>query len=135
MTKIFFLAAFLGFLTIASFGQSCTQTLRLAQSTYEQGRLHEVPTILKKCLDEGGFTDTEKVNAYKILINSYIYLEEPELADETMLKLLEADHFFKVNEAVDPAEFIALYKTFRVDPLFRIGFKVGPTATMPAISQ
>jgi len=110
--------------------------LRLAQSTYEQGRLHEIPTILKNCIETKGFNSTEElVTAYKILINSYIYLEEPELADATMLKLLETDHFFAINEAVDPAEFIALYKTFRVDPLFRFGFKVGPTATMPAISE
>lgn len=137
MTKVFFFIAVLGFVSIASFGQttSCTQILRLAQSTYEQGRLHEVPTILKSCLESGGFTDTEEVNAYKILINSYIYLEEPELADETMLKLLEADHFFKINEAVDPAEFIALYRTFRVDPLFRFGGKAGPTGTMPALTN
>jgi hypothetical protein len=137
MTKIFLFVCVFGFLTITSFGQtaSCTQTLRLAQSTYEQGRLHEIPTILKTCLDNGGFTQQEKVNAYKILINSYIYLEEPELADETMLKLLNADHFFEINEAVDPAEFIALYRTFRVKPLFRFGFKVGPTATMPAMTQ
>lgn len=137
MTRIL-LVAFFGLLTISSFGQttSCTQTLRLAQSTYEQGRLHEIPAILKNCIETKGFNTTEElVTAYKILINSYIYLEEPEMADETMLKLLETDHFFEINEAVDPAEFIALYRTFRTAPLFRFGVKLGPTTTMPALSE
>jgi outer membrane protein W len=52
-----------------------------------------------------------------------------------MLDLLNSDHFFKPNDAVDPAEFIALYRKFRVDPLFRVGLKLGPTATMPSILE
>lgn len=137
MNKIIFFVAALGLLSIKSFGQNASpaQALRLAQSTYEQGRLHEVEAILKTYIETNRFTDQELVTAYKILINSYIYLEEPELADATMLKLLQADHYFKPNEAVDPREFIALYNTFRVDPLFSVGIKLGPTATMPAITQ
>lgn len=109
---------------------SCAQTLRLARSTYEQGRLHELPDLLKACLNNG-FTQQEKVEAYKFLALSYIYLEEPEKADEAMLNLLQTDHYFEINEAVDPAEFVALYKTFRTHPIYRIGVKAGPNATWP----
>src|SRR5690348_11970776 len=91
---------------------SCAQTLRLARSTYEQGRLHEVPELLERCL-ENGFSRQEKVEAYKLLCLSYIYLEEPAKADEAMLDLLRTDHYFEINETTDPAEFVALYKTFR----------------------
>ena len=119
-----------------AFGQatSCAQTLRLAQTTYEQGRLHELEAQLESCL-KNGFDDTQKVAAYKYLTLAYIYLEEPEKADASMLELLRTDHFFKPNDAVDPAEFIALYRKFRVDPLFRFGGKVGLTYTLPAISE
>lgn len=112
---------------------SCAQTLRLAQSIYEQGRLHEIPPILQKCFDENGFSQQEKISAYKILTNTYIYLEEPEKADETMLKLLQTDHYFEINEAVDPAEFVALYKTFRTTPVYRIGLKLGSNASQPNV--
>jgi len=91
---------------------SCAQTIRLATSVYEQGRLHELPDLLKNCLNSG-FTQQERVTAYKLLTLSYIYLEEPEKADESMLKLLETNPYFEINAAVDPAEFIALYNTFR----------------------
>lgn len=112
---------------------TCAQTLRLAQSIYDQGRLHELPALLHKCLSENGFNDEEKVSAYKLLTLTYIYLEEPEKADEMMLALLRADTEFKVNDAVDPAEFVALYKTFRTHPIYRIGGKIGAVATAPSI--
>ncbi|MEK6781634.1 MAG: porin family protein [Bacteroidota bacterium] len=118
------------------FGQasSCTQTLRLVQSTYEQGRLHELEGLMTACL-KSGFDAQQKVSAYKYLTLAYIYLEEPEKADAAMLELLNSDHFFSPNDAVDPAEFIALYRKFRVNPLFRVGFRLGPSATMPAIRE
>ena len=111
---------------------SCAQTIRLATSTYEQGRLHELPELLKNCLNSG-FTQQEKVTAYKLLTLSYIYLEEPEKADESMLRLLQTDHYFEINPAVDPAEFVALYKTFRTTPVYRLGLKAGPNATLPNV--
>ena len=122
--------------TLNGFGQvasSCVQTLRHAQSTYENGRLHELPAMLKGCL-ENGFNTEERRQAYKLLVQSYIYLEEPEKADEAMLSLLSTDHFFKTNEDVDPAEFVALYNRFRTKPLFRFGVTMGPSINAPLVT-
>ena len=99
-------------------GQStCTQTLRTARSTYDQGRLQELPSLLDGCL-KNGFTQQEKVEAYKLLSLAYIYLEESAKADEAMLNLLRTDHYFEINTSTDPAEFIALYRTFRTRPIY-----------------
>jgi hypothetical protein len=134
MKRILLLAVVLsGGVIVASAQSQCAQTLRLAQSIYEQGRLQELPNLLQSCLQQGGFNDEEKVNAYKLLTLTYIYLEEPEKADENMLALLRTDTEFKVNPAVDPAEFVALYKTFRTKPVYRIGGKLGGTATRPTV--
>lgn len=111
---------------------SCAQTLRLARSTYEQGRLHELESILGPCLSSG-FTTEEQVEAYKLLTLTYIYLEEPKKADETMRKVLETDHFFQINPEIDPAEFVALYKTFRTEPVYSLGAKFGPALIMPSV--
>jgi len=111
---------------------SCAQTLRLARSTYEQGRLHELESILSSCLTSG-FTTEEKVEAYKLLTLTYIYLEEPQQANEAMRKVLETDHFFQINPEIDPAEFVALYNTFRTEPVYSLGLKFGPSLVVPSV--
>lgn len=113
---------------------TCAQTLRLARSTYEQGRFHEIPALLENCLASGDskFTKQEKVEALRILTLAYLYQEEPELADQTMIRLLSADHFFEINENVDPAEFTALYHTFRTTPVFALGLKFLLNSTYPS---
>lgn len=103
---------------------NCTQKLRTARATYEQGRLHELPVLLEGCL-KNGFTETERVEAYRLLTLTYIYLEEPVKADEAMISLLNTDHFFEINEAVDPVEFKSLYKKFRTEAILSYGAKIG----------
>ena len=120
------------------FSQNCAQTLRLARSTYDQGRLHELPALMKDCLDPkrtDGFTKQEKVEAYKLLTMSYIYLEEPEKADSSMLLLLRTDPYFLPNENIDPQEFLGLYKTFRTDPVYRVGLKAGVAFSQPNVTS
>lgn len=115
-------------------GPTAAQTLRLARATYEQGRLHEIPAQLDdKVITQ--MTKSEKVEAYKILCLTYIYLEEPAKADESMLSILRTDPYFQINEAVDPAEFVALYKTFRTTPIYRIGAKLGVNGSRPNVTE
>lgn len=113
---------------------TCTQTLRSARATYDQGRLHELPALLEGCIRHG-FTQQEKVEAYKLLTLAYIYLEEPAKADQAMLDLLSTDHYFEINPATDPAEFVALYKTFRTKPIYRVGGRAGAVASMPNVIE
>jgi hypothetical protein len=128
------LTCFVGF--SSSYAQSGTQALRLAQSIYEQGRLHELPTLpglQDKEIEK--YSKSDQVNAYRLLTLAHIYLEEPELADVSMLKLLDADHFYEPNSSVEPAEFMGLYRTFRTKPLFAGGLKVGGNSTMPLLNS
>jgi hypothetical protein len=106
------------------------QILRSARSIYDQGRLHELPTLLEEALKKpNGFqSDVERVEAYKILVLTYIYLEEPQKADEAMLAILNTDHFFKYNDS-DPIEFKNLYTKFRTYPVFSLGLRVGLNQT------
>jgi hypothetical protein len=126
--------------TGAAYAQTsnCTQALRLMRSTYEQGRLHELGKQSEPCLNqpEGkGFSKEEKREAYRLITLSWIYLEEPEKADASMLQLLNASHFYEINKGVDPAEFIALFNKFRHDPIFRYGLKFGGNATQPQATE
>ncbi|MBN8575567.1 MAG: PorT family protein [Cytophagales bacterium] len=116
---------------------SCTQTVRLAQSIYEQGRLHELEGVIIKALDNNTLNcgQAEKVSLLKLLTLTYIYLEEPEKADVRMLELLQTDHYFEINPVVDPAEFVALYRTFRTKEIYRIGATLGANGSRPNVSS
>ena len=118
------------FFTISCFAQQ--PCIREARGVYDDGRLHELPALLEDCINGSNFSKQEKVEAYRLLTLSYIYSDEPEKADEAMLSLLKSDPEFVLNEAVEPDEFIALYKTFRTDPIFRFGVKLGVNASRPS---
>ena len=119
-----------------SYAQSGTQALRLAQSIYEQGRLHELPGLDGLKPEKiATYSKPEQVTAYRLLTLAHIYLEEPELADVSMLSLLDADHFFEPNASVEPAEFMGLYKTFRTKPVFNYGLRFGANATFPLLNS
>lgn len=140
MKRLYLLAFCWVIAVMPAFSQAsnCTQVLRLIRTTYEQGRLHEVPGLAEGCLKgvgTQGFTKEEKKEAYRYLTLSYIYLEEPEKADEMMVQLMNTDHFYEPNKEVDPAEFIALYNKFRHDPVYRIGLRGGITLTQPVVTN
>lgn len=109
--------------------QNCTQILRTARSLYADGRLHELSFHMEGCLttpeDQGGFTKPERIEAYKILTLTHIYLEEPGKADTSMIALLHTNPFVKLDTAIDPIELHNLYRKFKTDPSFMIGLKIG----------
>jgi hypothetical protein len=125
----------MAFLAISnnSYGQ-CIETLRSARTVYDEGRLHELPGILESCL-KNGFNEEEKTEAYRLLILSYIYQDQPALADQAMLDLLHANPRFKRDPVADPNEFINLHKTFRTNPIFRFGIKGTSTYAMVNITK
>lgn len=112
---------------------TCAQTLRLARSVYENGRLHELEGLLDGCVKADQWTTQERVDAYKLLTLAYIYMEEPEKADAMMLSILQTDPEFRPNNNIDPAEFVALWSTFRTEPVYRLGVKIGANATQPNV--
>lgn len=120
-----------------SLAQDCAQALRLARAIYDQGRLQEVETYLRPCFSEktGTVQKDMMVEAYKLMCLSHIYLEEPDKADEDMLNIKKTDPYYRPNEGVDPAEFIALYKTYREEPVFRIGATLGVNFSRPNIEE
>ncbi len=112
---------------------ACAQVLRSARAVYEDGRLHEMPTLLSSCLNTG-FSKEERVEALRLLTLTYLYLGEPIKAEESMVRLLKADSFFEINEVVDPTEFINLYRQYRTDPIFNVGFYFGVNNTQNSIT-
>lgn len=106
----------------------CTKNLNKATKEYESGRLNGIPEILEGCL-QNGFTRPEKLQAYRLLILTYLFQDEDEKAEKTLLDLFKLDPEYKVNEALDPAEFVNLYNSYRTLPVINIGLKGGLNLT------
>ena len=88
-----------GFLVACSvgtgFGQDtdCLQTLARANDEFTAGRFFGIPALLKNCLDNG-FTNEQKIQAYQLLTQAYLILDDPIAAEDSYLKLLKADPEF-----------------------------------------
>jgi hypothetical protein len=112
----------------------CSQNLKKAQKEYDEGRLSEVPVTLEECLKEG-FTKDQKLQAYRLLILTYLFTDELELAEQNLLKLLNEDPEYTINPLLDPAEFTTLYNTYNTSAVISIGLTGGPNQTRVHLHQ
>jgi hypothetical protein len=89
---------------------SCNQLLADAREAYSAGMVEIVPELLLPCLEPGGLTGTPKQEAYKLVINAYLFDYLPEEADSLMDRFVEEFPQYKTTIA-DPAEFSGLFES------------------------
>ena len=75
----------IGHLTPAFSQSECVFSLQRAERLYQQGNIEEIPGLLINCIEKG-FTRDERLTAYKLLIQSYLYDDQLELADHGQLR-------------------------------------------------
>jgi hypothetical protein len=117
------LIAFISYSGVAA-QNLCSQNLKKAQKEYDEGRLTEVSGLLESCLKDG-FNHDQKLQAYRLLILTNLFTDEPDTAEINLLHLLKEDPEYKINPAVDPAEFITLYNTYNNSAVISIGLVGG----------
>jgi hypothetical protein len=110
---------------------SCSMVLSDAQNLYKSGQIEDIPQMLAHCL-ESGFNDNDRIEAYKLIVLSYIFNQEKLEADSSMLSFLKKYPEYQITNR-EPAEFTQLYKSFRTLPIFSVGFSVGGNITFPVL--
>jgi len=119
---------FLALIIFFSFSQlviaqiDCGESLNRAQDVFEAGHIEQIPNILHECLDK--FTNEQKIEAYRILTITYLYLNDPIGAETSFLALLKADPEYRVS-ANDPIELEYLSKQYITTPIISFSGKVG----------
>jgi len=103
------------FFILAAQEQDCNQNLTDAEDSYRAGRLHDVAGKLTTCL-KSGFTDAQKIEAYRLLTLTYVYLDETELAEESFLQILITDPLYVVP-VTDPIEIHYISNKFTAVPI------------------
>jgi hypothetical protein len=113
---------------------SCSQKLKEMVKNYEQGYLTDILSALSECINSG-FTTNEKLQAYRLIILTFLFLDEQEKAKSMMYTLLKSEPDYKPNKALDPIEFINLYNSYSVLPYLNLGVSGGTNLTSPSILQ
>lgn len=99
--------------------KDCAVKLSEAQEQFSLGQIEEVPGLLVNCI-KSGFTREERIQAFKLLINSYIFDDNMALAEQYMLDFLKRYPEYEIV-ATDPSEFVDLYREFDNEPRFSVG--------------
>lgn len=121
------------FSTSLSSQVGCAFTLEEAQELFNAGLIEAVPEKLAGCM-ESGFKPDEKLQAYKLIILSYLYDDNYEAADETMLRFLKDFPSYE-PVATDPMEFVILKETYDTRPALMLGGSFGTNFTFPFVSE
>jgi len=132
---LFLFIVFLGHTALQAQNTACTEQLKIVQRSFDDGLLDDIPLLLADCMkDKNGFTKEEKANAYKLLIQTYLFSEEILKADEVMIQFLSEFPSYKLADN-DPKEFINLYNTYRTTPIFKLEVLAGLSFCMPLVVQ
>lgn len=121
--RSFFLLCLFFFSGSLNAQNNCALKLKEAQESYTAGQIEKVPELLKNCI-RSGFTREEKLIAYKLMINSFIFDNEYQLADEYMMMLLGEFPYYRPTSA-DPILFNTLYNGYDNRPRYSLGVSTG----------
>jgi hypothetical protein len=115
-------------------GQSeCSTKIQDAQKLYEQGMIEEIPKMLAPCMQDG-FTRAQIIEAYKLIILSYLFDDNQFEAEKTMVEFLKKFPEYEIMPN-DPVEFVYLFESYRTTSIFSFGFTAGFNLTDPRIME
>lgn len=103
----------------------CLEILNNAQNEFLAGRFYGVPAILKDCIDNNRYSREQLVQVYLLLTQVYLLTDDPIGAENSYLKLLQANPEYVSTELNDPIDVFFLSKKFTTTPIFTPHFKGG----------
>jgi len=82
----------------------CTYLLEDAKEAYDAGMVELVPELLLECIQTNGLTGESRQEAYKLVINSYLFDQKPAEADSLMDDFVMEFPGYRAQNS-DPQEF------------------------------
>ena len=113
--------------------EDCAFKLVEAQQLYDAGRIENIPEMLQSCI-ERGFTQEERLSAFKLIILCQIYDDDLDKAHEGMLSFLKRYPEYELSPT-DPNEFRFIFEQYRTRPILDLGAFAGVSRTHGTISQ
>ena len=109
----------------------CAENWDKAKNDFENGHLYGIPSLLGDCL-ENGFTKQEKIEAYRLLTITYLYIDDPYGAQNSFLSLLKLDPEYRIKPN-DPIELVHLNKQFITTPIILWRGRLGTNYSFIAV--
>ena len=115
--------------------QDCADQLEQARTSYEEGRLVDIPSILESCSQNG--SDEIRFGAHRILALTYLGLGQEKQARLSAVELLRISPTYKGNVFDDPKEFTDLLKSIAVIPRLTLGISasIGTNLSLPQVQS
>ncbi len=111
----------------------CLSTFQDARRLFDQGRISEIPEMLSPCI-ESGFTRTQKIEAYKLIILAYLFDDDQYAAEKNMLEFLRKYPEYEIMPN-DPVEFVYLFESYKTQAILSMGITFGPNLANPRIIE
>ena len=133
----FIITVFLSFISKAQLAQNCTQSLLNLEQAYSEGKVNFIldsgqNVLFYNCLENNEFSSEERLRAQKLLTKTFIFNDNREKSEESLVNLLRKNKEYKLTSD-DPAEFHYLYSIFRTTSIFRMSAKIGANKSYPII--
>jgi hypothetical protein len=129
---ILFISVF--FYSIAAFAQSnCSNKLKQARDLFESGQIEQIPGLLDSCFNKG-FGKDEENQAYRLLIQTYLFDYNRDKAMEVMHKFLNKYPDYQFSSS-DPVEIKEIFDSFDVNPNWGFGVTLGTNLSQVNLIQ
>jgi len=121
-TLILFIAVF-ALTTQKSAAQtdSCIIKLKNANTGYDQGDYDGTIKLLRSSLAECNLSKEDEIQANKLLIMSYLKVDNLEEADKTAAEIMRIDPYYMPDKFKDDPKLSALFEKYKPTPMFRMG--------------
>ena len=106
--------------------RNCDQILQSARDLYQNGKIEQVnESMFVECFKNSDLTTQYQVEAYKHIILSNIYRNQPGQAKEYAKRLLRIDPDYRLDAESEPEEYVLLFRTLRRYPIYSLGINAG----------
>jgi len=119
--------------TNAQVNNNCTNKLREAKELYGEGLIEDIPKILTGCIEDG-FTKTQRIEAYKLIIMAYLFDDNQFDAEKIMDEFLKKFPEYEIMSS-DPVEFTYLLESFKTSSVYSLNLYLGTNYANPRILE
>jgi hypothetical protein len=112
----------------------CRNTLYDAGKLFEAGRFQDCISTLETCY-KGMHNKEERFQAYRLLAQSYLNLNNKDEANLFVMKMLKLKPDYQVFPNIDPIDFSRLVNRYKVQPGIYLGLKTGLNITTESLKK